>query len=98
MKAISNEIAREPDSHPNIASEDFPGYCQSMYRNLAPRDREPYERLWDVSMTRYEQEMQDWEENRRGLARRGGEGDGNGEDGDEEKMEGVEGGFTAVNG
>lgn len=98
MDSVSAEMTRNPSSHANIAPLAFPVYCQTLYRNLEPRDRELYEREFDVLMTKYEQEMQSWEENRRRLTLRGGEGDGNGEEGEEEKMEGVEGGFTAVNG
>ncbi|MCJ1243539.1 hypothetical protein MMC30_000736 [Trapelia coarctata] len=102
MDTISTEMANNPNLHPNVAPEAFAAYCQNMYRNLAPRDREHYERAFEAKMTRYEQEMQVWEENRQRLALRGGEAEGNeeanGEEGEEEKMEGVEGGFTAVNG
>lgn len=102
MDSISTEMANNPNQHPNVTSEAFPAYCKDMYRTLPAQEREQYERAFDAKMTRYEQEMQIWEENRRRLALRGGEGEANGEadgeEGEEEKMEGVEGGFTAVNG
>ena len=103
METAYTEMASNTGLHPIIGPELFPAYCETRYRSLTSRDREQYERAFEAKMTKYEQDMQIWEENRRQLALRGGEGEGNedanGEEGEEEeKMEGVEGGFTAVNG